>query len=165
MKIKYVKGDATKPNKTEGKLAVIPHICNDIGKWEKGFVVALSKRWRQPEEYYKRWYKEGKIYQSEDPFKLGNVQFVQVENDIDVANMVGQHTIWKAKDGTPPIRYAELGKAMRTVARYCLRRYNAEIHAPKFGAGLAGGDWSKIEKMIEEEWCDKGLSVTIYLFK
>jgi hypothetical protein len=30
------------------------------------------------------------------------------------------------------------------------------------GAGLAGGDWSVIEKMIQEELCDWGIPVTVY---
>jgi len=32
------------------------------------------------------------------------------------------------------------------------------------GAGLAGGIWSKIEALIQEELVDKGLEVTVYEF-
>ncbi|RKW18275.1 MAG: Appr-1-p processing protein, partial [Capnocytophaga sp.] len=44
--IKYIKADATFPQ-SEGNI-IIPHICNDIGAWGKGFVLALSKRWKAP---------------------------------------------------------------------------------------------------------------------
>lgn len=48
MEILYIKGDATAPIGSGVK--VITHICNDIGGWGKGFVLALSKKWKMPEE-------------------------------------------------------------------------------------------------------------------
>ena len=44
MEILYIKGDATAPIGSGVK--VITHICNDIGGWGKGFVLALSKKWK-----------------------------------------------------------------------------------------------------------------------
>ncbi len=43
IQINYVKGDATAPIGIGNKIIV--HICNDIGRWGKGFVMALSKKW------------------------------------------------------------------------------------------------------------------------
>ncbi len=40
--ISYLVGDATTPD-TQGP-KIISHICNDIGAWGKGFVLAISKR-------------------------------------------------------------------------------------------------------------------------
>ena len=37
-----------------------------------------------------------------------------------------------------------------------------EIHAPKFGSGLARGDWDVIEALIVEAWDNEGIPVTIY---
>ncbi|MBM7418211.1 MULTISPECIES: hypothetical protein [Chryseobacterium] len=45
--ITHLKGDATNPQ-TEGN-KIITHICNDIGGWGKGFVLAISNRWKNPE--------------------------------------------------------------------------------------------------------------------
>ena len=39
--IKYVVGDATAPQGESKK--IICHICNDLGAWGAGFVLALSK--------------------------------------------------------------------------------------------------------------------------
>src|SRR5437899_2936801 len=39
------------------------------------------------------------------------------------------------------------------------------IHMPRIGCGLAGGDWSRIEPLINEYLCDQGLSVTVYDFE
>jgi len=46
--INYVRGDATVPSVKGVK--VIAHVCNDSGGWGKGFVLALSRRWPEPEE-------------------------------------------------------------------------------------------------------------------
>ena len=50
--INYLKADATIPQ-AEGNI-IISHICNDIGAWGKGFVLAISKRWKEPAKQYKR---------------------------------------------------------------------------------------------------------------
>lgn len=93
MDITYIKGDATQPNGSGIK--IITHICNDIGGWGKGFVLALSKKWKIPEEAYRQWHR------SQEDFQLGMVQFVKVEKDIYIANMIGQHGIYKDSQGMP----------------------------------------------------------------
>ena len=92
----YLKGDATNPMIPGNK--IIAHICNNIGAWGKGFVLAVSRRWSEPEKEYKKWYKDG------TNFELGEVQFIQVSGDIYVANMIGQRDIRRGKSD-PPIRY------------------------------------------------------------
>lgn len=156
MEIKYVTGDATAPEGNGKK--VITHICNDIGGWGKGFVLALSRRWKTPEEAYRQWYRSG------ESFCLGEVQFVRVEEQVCVANMIGQHGICKDRDGVPPIRYDALRACLRKVAAYALDT-QAGVHMPRIGAGLAGGDWRLIEKLIREELADQGVAVTVYDLK
>jgi O-acetyl-ADP-ribose deacetylase (regulator of RNase III) len=53
--ITYLKADPTKPATAGNKIIV--HICNDIGGWGKGFVMAVSKRWPEPEKQYREWYR------------------------------------------------------------------------------------------------------------
>lgn len=157
-KIKYVKGDATAPQGKGNK--VIAHISNNIGGWGAGFVLALSKKWKQPEAVYRT---EAKKYIDNNEYlPLGNVQFVQVEKDIVVINMIAQSgTISRLKDkNLPPIRYEALERCLEKVNQYCVD-HNATLHAPRFGAGLAGGDWNKIEEIIESTM---SVPVTIYDF-
>ncbi|MGW4499908.1 hypothetical protein ACWENR_15015 [Micromonospora sp. NPDC004336] len=45
--LRIIKGDATSPQAKGPK--VIAHVCNDAGGWGKGFVLAVSRRWPQPE--------------------------------------------------------------------------------------------------------------------
>jgi hypothetical protein len=96
-----------------------------------------------------------------NPCTLGNVQKVQISDKLWVANMVGQTGVGLGKDGRPPIRYSALADCMKEVS-YLAEGIDAEIHAPKFGAGLAQGDFGFIEKLIEEIWIDNGIDVTIY---
>lgn len=155
-KINYLKGDATAPIGKGAK--VIVHICNNLGKWGKGFVLAISKRWPQPEREYK-------IAFSQAPTpSLGDVQFVIVSDDITVANIIGQHGIKKkggALESRPPIRYKAVRLGLEQVASYALQN-NASVHMPRIGCGLAGGEWTKIETIINEKLCNSGIIVNVY---
>jgi O-acetyl-ADP-ribose deacetylase (regulator of RNase III) len=161
MTIKYVQGDATSPS-GDGKKLII-HVCNDIGAWGAGFVLAISKKWPQPETNYKSWRKKSQPGQGDSEFKLGNIQIVKVEDDVYVVNMIGQRGI-RTKKGVPPVRYDAIEECLKKVALVA-KSINASIHAPKFGAGLAGGDWTIIEKLIEKHLCDENLDVTVYEFE
>lgn len=152
MNVQYQKGDATNPQGEGNKIIV--HICNDIGGWDKGFVVALSKKWSKPEKQYRQWYKSGEI------FLLGEVQFVPIESAITVANMIAQHDI-QVLNGIPPIRYEAVRKGLKKVAAFA-QQNNASVHMPRIGAGLAGGKWEIIEDIIRDELTTQNILVTVY---
>jgi len=148
----HIKGDATRPIGDGNKIVI--HCCNDIGAWGAGFVIAISRRWKEPESQYRQWHSSNKW------FKLGNVQYVKVEDDIVICNMIGQEGI-RSKGNVSPIRYGAIRKCLEKVKEAALKN-NASVHAPLFGAGLAGGSWDKIEPMLQEILCDNGVPVTIY---
>ncbi len=156
MEIQYLNGDATQPSSEGNKIIV--HICNDIGGWGKGFVIAISKRWQLPEASYRAWYK------SQNDFELGNVQFIQVENDLWVANAIGQHKIRKDEQGNPPIRYEAVEEAMQKVFKKA-KELNASVHMPKIGCGLAGGKWEKIEPILQDYLIKNKIKTAVYDFK
>src|SRR5688572_6727620 len=141
MSIKYVTGDATRPEGEGSKIIV--HVCNDLGAWGAGFVLALSKRWKGPEEQYRQWAK-GELTIA-PPFALGNVQFVHVTGTEWVANLIGQEGF--GEPGRPPVRYLAIGKGLERVAKEALAR-EASVHMPRIGCGLAGGKWEVIEALI-----------------
>ncbi|TPG33395.1 macro domain-containing protein [Flavobacterium pectinovorum] len=153
--IQYTKGDATSPQSEDNK--VIVHICNDIGGWGKGFVMAISKKWKKPENQYRQWFK------SKDGFELGKVQFVQVEEDLWVANLIGQHKINKDESGNAPIRYDAIEYGLKEVALFA-KENNANIHMPRIGCGLAGGKWEMIEPIILKTLSDNDIEVVVYDF-
>lgn len=154
--INYIHGDATAPA-ANGKL-LICHICNDVGAWGSGFVMALSRKWRDPERLYKKWHREGMF--DGKRFELGNIQVIHVEDNIDVINMIGQKDI-RHRDNLPPIRYGAVRRCLNQVVEVA-KEQGASVHAPKFGAGLAGGKWELIEQIITETLCANDINVTIY---
>lgn len=152
--VRYRQGDATAPGGSDNR--IIAHVCNDIGAWGRGFVMALSHRGPEPEAAYKAWYRD----RAQNDFALGAVQLVPVHPHLWVANMVGQHGI-RRTGGKPPVRYEAIDKALGTLAQHALR-IEASIHMPRIGAGLAGGDWALIEPLIVKQLCASGVDVTVY---
>ncbi len=155
--IAYIKGDATCPQAMGVK--IICHVCNDIGGWGKGFVLAISNRWEEPEVEYRKWHNEGKV----GGFVLGAVQFVQVEPYTWIANMIGQRGIKQGSSG-PPIRYEAVAECLQQVAAKALE-LSASVHMPRIGCGLAGGEWSMVEPLIEQHLVGAGIPVTVYDFE
>lgn len=152
--IAYVQGDATHPQGSGAQIIV--HICNDIGGWGMGFVLALSRRWPAPEQRYRAWHRLGDTA----PFALGQVQFVPVGDTLWVANLIGQHDIRRA-NGVPPIRYDAVRQGLAQVAAFA-QLHGATIHMPRIGSGLAGGDWTEISRIVANELIDTGIPVTVY---
>jgi len=155
-KLIYRMGDATAPQ-GKGPMA-IAHVCNDLGRWGKGFVVCLSNRWPITHERYFAWHR-GKEPDAA-PFELGAVQFVEVRPKLWVANMIGQHRITR-KGGVPPVRYEAIKAALTEVAKFAVQR-GATVHMPRIGCGQAGGNWHIVSEMITRFLCERGLSVTVY---
>ena len=153
--INYLTGDATSP-KTNGN-KIIVHICNDIGAWGKGFVLAISRKWNRPKNEYQSWCK------SSDNFNLGEVQFVKVENDIWIANLIGQHKINKDEFGNPPIRYDAVLSGLNKIANFAMK-INATVHMPRIGCGLAGGTWNKIEPLLNQSLIFNDIETYVYDF-
>lgn len=154
MNLTYQIGDATQPLGDGPRIIV--HVCNDVGGWGKGFVVAVSKRWREPERRYRAWHRG----EGDQPFNLGQVQFVQVEPEIWVANLIGQHGMG-VRNGVPPIRYEAIRDGLRVVASKA-KELCASVHMPRIGCGLAGGKWEEVERIVREELIAAGVATAVY---
>lgn len=153
MTLKYLIGDATEPIR---KPALICHVCNDcqpIGKWGAGFVVALSRKNKAPQEAYLKWSKEG----SSGGFELGATQITRFTENLWVANMIAQKNI-KWEGNTPPIRYDALEQCLNSAYRYA-ENSGLTVSMPRIGADLAGGDWPTIEAIIK-----KTMTVDTYVY-
>jgi hypothetical protein len=148
--IAFVRGDATRP---EGEgLKVILHVCNDVKAWGAGFVMAISKRWRAPQSFY-----------LESPFsnRLSIIQPVKVESDIDVINMIAQRG-FPSRQRPCALDYQALHECLRHVVFAYETMENVSVHMPRIGCGIAGGDWAKVELMIQETLSKAGFPVTVY---
>lgn len=154
--IQYLSGDATSPQVKGNK--VIAHICNDLGGWGKGFVLAVSRRWREPERDYRGWYRE----RAHNEFGLGAVRFIPVDPHIWIANMIGQHGMKTGGEG-PPIRYEAVRECLEKVADFASEKA-ASVHMPRIGCGLAGGRWELILPIIESALANRDVPVYVYDF-
>ncbi|WP_424892208.1 macro domain-containing protein [Streptomyces sp. XH2] len=154
-KIVYTHGDATRPPEPGSK--IIAHVVNDAGRWGAGFVAALSSRWPQPQAAYRQWYRD----RATNDFGLGAIQLVEVEDDLWVANLVGQHGIRSRTTTEAPVRYDAIDQALASLSEQA-RALSASVHMPRIGCGLAGGRWEKVEPLIAHRLTEQRVPVTVY---
>lgn len=153
--ITYITGDASLPETKNDirKRHYIVHVCNNISMFGSGFAKALNDRSLLPKqnflEHSKR-YTEAQL--------LGNVCFSDYIHKIKVVNMIAQNGV-RSQTNPTPIKYDALEECMNYVEEVLIPQ-NTIIHGPKFGSGLAGGDWNIIEQMINNIW--KEFDVRIY---
>lgn len=161
MKIKYVKGDATKPQ-TDTENAVIVHCCNDLGAWGSGFVLALNKAFGDgPRVEYLRMVQM--LKRAKDPL-MGAICFAELPYTEDphilVCNLIGQQGV-VGPNNPVPVKYSAIAKGYATLAIEAESFSSTpSIHMPRMGCGLAGGKWEKIEELIHQELSD--FDVTVY---
>jgi O-acetyl-ADP-ribose deacetylase (regulator of RNase III) len=153
--INYVIGDATRPQGDGQK--IVAHVCNNIGKWGAGFSGAVTKRSALPESAFRQLYvdyREGKYNISS---LLGVVQVITISEDVSVANMIAQNGV-VGRNNPKPIRYDALNEALRRL-NSLVADTDASVHMPRIGCGLAGGDWERVEKIIQNR-----LEVPVFVY-
>ena len=160
--LKYKTGDATNPEEDGHKYII--HVTNTVGGFGAGFVLALKKKWPETEWYYRKAISEC-VENKTNP--LGKIYSVPVETDITVVHMMAQVflNVRYDKDGnkTIPLSYEALETCLDKVCELVLSsKEKACITAPRFGSGLAGASWERVEKLITKCLVDNGVDVTIY---
>ena len=146
--IHYTSGDATEPVVKTGK-RVILHITNDMGAWGRGFVLALSAKWPEPEAAYR-------AQKFPNSGVAGTIQVVPVSNDIDVVNMCAQR-MW----GQHRVRYSLLTQCLYQVRKHYGEDESAlSFHLPRIGCGLGGGEWEDVAYFLD---CELGFH-EIYVY-
>lgn len=155
----------------QGTFDVITHGCNCLSNMGAGIASQMAKafdvdRFRMEAE-------------GPNILKLGNIDyetFVLGENavwslagfknnknepELTVVNSYTQFRYGKNHtDGvSKPLDYEALTLCMRKINHIFKGKH---IGLPKIGAGLAGGDWNRIKKIIQTELKDMKVSVVIY---
>lgn len=151
--IKKKKGDVfanLEPN------VAIPHVVNNYGFFDAGFARAVKKSYPGHRGSYIKVCETytpdellGKIRTANYPYLTGRVWII---------DMFAQRGI-RSSTNTHPLSYELLKVCLQKTAAFC-EEQNLKVFAPKFGSGLAGGDWNKIERLIEEYFTN--LDVTIF---
>ena len=139
-----------------GCSVIVPHVCNNVNAFGAGFADAISKQFPVVKTNFHLLGKTA---------KLGQTQFVTAmvdptyKHELIFANMIAQNGLINPNN-TRPLIYAALTYCMNEVRQYYKKilnkndEQNIEIHCPKFGSGLAGGDWKFIECLINDIWYD-----------
>jgi hypothetical protein len=146
-----------------GNSVIIPHVCNNINSYAAGFAAQVADRFPVAKENFHLLGKTA---------KLGQVQHILVAQNknyghrLYISNMIAQNGI-KSQSNSRPINYAALCYCMNDVKNFVQKLQKEEeipkvqIHSPKFGSGLAGGNWDFISDLIEDIWSN--IEVYVYL--
>lgn len=141
-----------------GATVIIPHVCNNIGLFGAGFALDLKNKFPIVATNFELLGKKT---------KLGYVQYVEVLKNhnyghkLIIANMIAQNkTI--SYHNKRPLNYESLVKCMIDIRNYIngIDSDTIEIHCPKFGSGLAGGNWLFIQDLINDVW--NNIQITVY---
>merc|ERR1712157_599162 len=129
-----------------------------MGRWGKGFVMSITDTWgKQPGKLYRQWHKAG----ADMNFGLGRVQLITLTDALALANIIGQNGIKTGSKG-PPVRYEAIECGLAAVCAHAATD-GASVHMPRIGSGLAGGEWEKIEVIIQG--MSKKHDVDIYVYE
>ena len=163
MKIKEVKGDIITLLK-ERKIDVLIHRCNCMGLMGKGLAKQIKETF--PEAY--KIVKKGNY--------PGTINAVLIEDSF-IVNAFTQINIGKASkkytslspinnfeeelEDTQENRYLFIRESLKKQKKHFS---HLKIGIPMIGAGLAGGNWEIIKKIIEEELIECDVTI-VYLHK
>jgi|694.fasta_scaffold92165_7 hypothetical protein len=150
-----------------GCTVFVPHVCNNIDLFGAGFAAQVAEKYPSVKADYhmlgKNFLKNNFGYSQilkvfEDPKHKHQLYFV---------NMIAQNGTKNPKN-LRPLNYFALAKSMQTLSNHIQNNTGyknglekIEIHCPKFGSGLAGGNWDFITNLIEDIWSSK-FFVTVY---
>lgn len=179
MNIKYRLGDATNPIFDSGD-ALIVHSCNDISVWGAGFVLPLGSKWPKTKKEYMAWFNRGytsvlvPLNSTVDyervkdrnganyvNFSQGKVQFVQVESNTWVCNLIGQSGIGPF-EGYRPCRYESIKEGCLRIRQQLGKFNNPSIHTVRMASGLGGGEFRHILTIFDQVFGNTDIDVTIY---
>jgi hypothetical protein len=139
-----------------GSTVIVPHVCNNVNAFGAGFAGQVADIYPQV---------KANFHMLGQQAKLGHTQFINVKSDqkyrhsIIFGNMIAQNKLINTNNKRP-LNYGALVYCMNQVRSYAKElqknseNSRVEIHAPKFGSGLAGGNWNFIEELIRDIWYD-----------
>lgn len=147
--IVYIKGDIFKTDKK-----IIAHGCNCRGGFGSGVAATVARLHPKAREaYLKKHQTVG--------WKLGETQYVESNGKI-IVNCATQDRYGNGqRDGIVYADYPAIEKVMKDLKEYS-KKTGYDVTIPLIGAGLANGDWKKIEAIINQVFNDQDIFVYLY---
>lgn len=165
-----VKGDLIALAK-QGRFDVITHGCNCFCRMKRGIAPQMVKAFGcNNHELYEL---ESLLFEG-DPNKLGQIQgfphpILDGEGLVYVYNLYSQYHWSRPSPYGIPLDYDALRLGFRKINIDADFRFpvtvpgdKLKIGLPKIGCGLAGGDWDKVSKIIEEELTNFDITIVEY---
>lgn len=143
--IKYVQGDLFTT-----KADIIAHGCNCRGGFGSGVAGQIASRYSKAKHYYLDKF-------DEDGWYLGDIQPVLQSDGKYIVNCGTQFTYLPR--GIRHADYDGIRLSMERLLKFAKDK-GLSVAIPKIGAGLAGGDWTVIEKILKEIFTN--YDITIY---
>lgn len=142
MKIIYQKGDVFQSDAKH-----IAHGCNMQGKMGKGFALLVKENYPHAYNDYMNSYQNK---------SLGDIIVSNVSNICEeryIIHCLTQFT-YSSKPYIKNVSYEAIRECIEKINDYCIDFCVREIHMPRIGASLGGGDWDIISQIIEETSTD-----------
>jgi O-acetyl-ADP-ribose deacetylase (regulator of RNase III) len=139
----------------DGQLDVIAHGCNCHHTMAAGLAAQIRR-------HFPDAYAADLATPFGDRAKLGTCSFAEVETEKGVLTVVNAYTQFRPSTGAAgvvDVDYDAVRSCMAWLKSTC---HGLRIGLPQIGAGLAGGDWTRISGIIAEELA--GEDVTIVKF-
>lgn len=151
--MKEIKGDIL-----DVQSGIICHQVNCQGVMGAGVALQIKKKYPKAEESYLAFCKKTPIKSS----RLGHVTIAHVGPDLYVANIFGQQFYGNAKKTHQVYTdYVALKTAFQKLYRATKDQHFTYYFPKYFGCGLAGGNWSTIESLIEGVFGSRAVIVAL----
>jgi len=137
----------------EGQFDVIVHGCNCFCTMGAGIARVIQEEF--PEAYA-----ADLVTIKGDRNKLGNFSFATVKRNKHEITIVNGYTQFHFHGDSVLVDY----DAVQSLFKKVKQHYSGKrIGYPKIGAGLAGGDWARISRIIDLELAEEDHSLVIYV--
>ena len=133
-KIKYIKGDLL-----EAREEILLHSCNSLGVMGAGVAKLIREKWPKAYQDYRDSYDSYGL-------PLGSIVSSKQSDGKIILNAITQDTI--GKTGVH-VSYWAVANVLYQLDQRLIVRNGATVAMPMIGSGLAGGEWSVIEAIIE----------------
>ena len=147
--MKITQGDLIKKAK-DGEFDLITHGCNCFCEMGAGIAKRIKRE-------FPGAYLADKQTSKGDRRKLGTCSFAEIENRHLI--VVNAYTQFDFRGRGVKVDYDAVRSCMNWIKKNFPGR---KMGIPKIGAGLAGGDWDTIAKIIEDELGDEDVTLVEY---
>ena len=137
----------------DGEFDLIVHGCNCFGTMGAGIAKGIKAAFPQAFEADRATAKGNKA-------KLGTCSFAEIVANGRTVIVINAYTQFDWRGSGLNVDY----EAVRSCMRWITERFpGRRIGLPKIGAGLAGGDWTIIAAIIDEELAGEDVTLVEYM--